>query len=115
MPIATAIVGAVSGITSNVLNFVGQNKARKDRDALIEDELRLQRESTLQDPSFYAVCVDTYEQTGSITNLCKDAGFKESEIASKKLIKDEKTRKLVVGIVVSIVLAVVTYFLIIKK
>ena len=115
MAIGTAIVGAIGGITNSVLGFVGQNKARKDRDKLIEDELRFQRELALQDPGLYQVCVDTYKQTGSITQLCKDAGFKETEIANKRLIQNEKTRKTVIGVVMGIILILVIYFLIIKK
>lgn len=115
MPIGTAIVGAVGGAIAPIANLIGQKKARQDRDAMIEDELRFQRESALLDPTLYETCIDQYESTGGISELCQDAGFTRSKIAQKSAEKSEKTKKTIGGVVIGIVLLIVVYFLIIKK
>lgn len=115
MPLGTAIVGAVSGAIAPIANIIGQNKARKDRDAMIEDELRFQRESALLDPRLYETCVDQYESTGGISELCQDAGFTRSKISQKSAEKSESNKKAIGGVVIGIILLIVVYFLIIKK
>ena len=115
MPLGAAIATAVGGATSSIVNFVGQNKARKDRDAMIEDELRFQRESAKNDPNLYNLCVDQYENTGSISSICNEAGYTRSKIAQKSAEKSERNKKIIGGVVVAIIVLVVTYFLIIKK
>ena len=115
MPIGTAIVGAIGGAIAPIANLIGEKKARKDRDAMIEDELRFQRESALLDPTLYETCIDQYESTGGISELCQDAGFTRSKIAQKSAEKSEKTKKTIGGVVIGIVLLIVVYFLIIKK
>jgi len=122
MPIGTAIIGAIGGAIAPVANLISEKKARKDRDALIEDELRFQREmaiiereSALLDPTLYETCIDQYESTGGISELCQDAGFTRSKIAQKSAEKSEKTKKTIGGVVIGIVLLIVVYFLIIKN
>ena len=65
------------------------------------------------DPISY-VCVDQYDQTGSISNVCKNAGFRFKNWTTKDN-KDDQTRKVVIGIVLAIILFVAVYFLIIKN
>ena len=114
MPVG-AIAGAIGGATSSIINFVGQNNARKDRDALIEDELRYQRESAKNDPNLYNVCVEQYENTGSISSICGEAGYTRSKIAQKSEEKSERNKKIIIGVVMGVIVLIATYFLIIKK
>tara|TARA_Y100000114_G_C11716302_1_gene306136 strand:- start:235 stop:579 length:345 start_codon:yes stop_codon:yes gene_type:complete len=114
MPIG-AIIGAVAGLGSQITGVVAQRRERRDRDDRIEDELRYTEQMQILDPNLYNVCVDQYDQTGSISNVCKNAGFSISRIEQQRIIKDDQTRKIVIGIVLAIILFVAVYFLIIKK